>query len=101
MPYPTLRALKTYIGKCPVCLVACLGVKEGELETRLTDAMVSGTGPGLGQHRICDTNSQVHVFFVKTSRTRDILGILQYIYVKLEIFEYKYVNISVMFILIG
>ena len=43
-PYPTLRAVKTHIGKSPVCLATCLGVKEVELETRPTDAMVGGAG---------------------------------------------------------
>ena len=33
MPYPTLRAVRTHIGKSLVCRAAGLGVKEVELET--------------------------------------------------------------------
>ena len=42
-PYSILRAVRTYIGKSPICLAAGLGMQEG-LETRPTDAMVGGTG---------------------------------------------------------
>ena len=42
--YPTLRAIRTHISKSPKCRAAGLGVKEVELETRPTDAMVGDTG---------------------------------------------------------
>ena len=41
-PYPTLRAVRTQIGKSPVCLADGLGVKEVKLEARPTEAMVGG-----------------------------------------------------------
>ena len=45
-PYPTLtgRAVRTHIGKSPVCQAAGLGVKVAKMETRPTDAMMGGTG---------------------------------------------------------
>ena len=66
-PYLALRAVTTHIGKSPVCLgslAAGLCMKEAELEIRLTDAMVGGTGAA-GQRRICDTNRPVDACFVK------------------------------------
>ena len=40
-PFHKLRAVKTQIGKSPVCWAAGLGVNEVELETRPRDAMDS------------------------------------------------------------
>ena len=73
--YPSLGAVKTHTGKSlsflnawRPCLPggpACLGLREVELETRPTDATVCGTcgtGPVLGQNRICDTSGLVDVF---------------------------------------
>ena len=78
-PCPTVRAVGTHIGKSPICLVAGLGVKEVELETRPTDATVGCTGI-LGQRRICDTNPSVDTCFAK----RVGLGIY-YVYLCVEI----------------
>ena len=75
-PYPTLRAVRTHIGKSPVCLTAGLGVKVVELQTRPTDAMVDGTGAARPSQ---DLRHQPpgRRMFCKKSRTRDIL----YIYI--------------------
>ena len=37
--YPTLTAVRTHIGKSPVCLAARMGIKEIKLEILLCDAM--------------------------------------------------------------
>ena len=42
--YLTLRAVRTHIGKSPAFLAASIRVKEIELETRCSDAMVGGAG---------------------------------------------------------
>ena len=58
-PYPTLRA--------PKCLAAGLGVKEVELETRPTDAMVGGmgaSGPAQDlQHQL--SGRRIFIFYCK------------------------------------
>ena len=45
-PNPTFRAVRTHICKSPVCKTASLGVKQVELETRPTDAMVGAGAAG-------------------------------------------------------
>ena len=54
-PNPTFRAVRTHICKSPVCKTASLGVKQVELETRPTDAMVAVQAL-LGKRQICDIN---------------------------------------------
>ena len=75
-PYPILRAVRTHIGKSPVCLAAGLGVKEVELETRPTDAMVGCTGAaGPAQDLQHQCPSPIRRMFCKKRRTKDILDI--------------------------
>ena len=72
-PYPTL--FKTHILKCPVYRAADSGVKEVELETRPTDAMVGGTGAA---GPAPDLRHQLELLCLRicfVSRTGDILVI--------------------------
>ena len=72
-PYSTLRAVRTHIVKSPICLSAGLGVKEIQLKTRPTGAMVGGSitvvvaavQALLGQRRSCDTKKSGLRMFCK------------------------------------
>ena len=59
-----LRAVRTHIAKSPACLAACMGVKEIELETLRSEAMVGGAGaagpdPKLRQQQAATARSSI------------------------------------------
>ena len=98
-PYPTLRAVKMYIGKSPVCRAAVLGVKEVKLEIRPKDAIVGGTGAAgpAAQRRICNTNRRSTHFLL---RKKVGIGIYYlYIYINWDILWISF-NLSIKYIIL-